>query len=235
MTPLRRSFLAAVSLSFASLAFAADGEWEYPFKGATHGDFYFDFAEETKPEDVFAIGEDGTLTIKGKGKPEGFIQTLDEYGDYELQFEWRWIVEPPKRIRPGEVAPPAKPAKSGLLLHCSDSRYYGVWPRCIETQIATGDVGDFQLFGESLTVAEESQHSKLGSESSRRLKLLDAENRPGEWNAMRIEAKGDTLAIYLNRKTVNKATELSAKRGYIAIQAQGSDLEIRAFRIRELD
>src|SRR5690606_29574768 len=132
--------------------------------------------EETNPEEIFQIAEDGGLAIKGKGKPTGFIQTLDEYGDYELELEWRWPEEPRK---PGQPVPPApaKPARSGLLLHCSDARYYGVWPRCIEVQIERGNVGDIWLYGETVEVADEKQIPTKGSESSRRLKLLDAERK----------------------------------------------------------
>src|SRR3712207_8364217 len=42
---------------------------------------------KAKPEDVWSV-EKGIIICKGK--PNGYIITEKEYGDYVLELEWRW-------------------------------------------------------------------------------------------------------------------------------------------------
>lgn len=214
------SCLLLLPLLFHSVLIAEE-EWTYLFEGATHGDFYYDFLEDADPEEVFEFTDDKGLLIKAKDNPEGYIQTLDEYSDYELAFEWRW---------------PEEEGESGVLIHSSIDPAYSVWPESIEIQIKPEEVGDFWLLNRQLEVTDE-QKPKKAAERDRRLKLKDKgkEKKKGEWNSMRILAEGDTVKVYLNDELVNEGTGASATSGYITLQAQGSDIEFREFRLRQLE
>lgn len=216
---------------FSPVAYAAS-EWTYLFKDAEHGDFYFDSIEEIDPEEVFEFKADGTLQINGEGESDAYIQTLDEYEDYELRFEYRW---------------PKEPGKSGIQIHSTSDTAHSIWPESIEIQLEDENSGDFWVLNTEIEVEEEQMPDKA-ADRNRRLRLKpekkpfeygepkkELEKDPDQWNAMRIVAKGDTIDVYLNDELVNHGTEASVTSGFITLQAEGSDIEIRNFRIRELD
>ncbi len=213
------------------LASAAD-DWTFIFKDTDYGDFYFDFVEDAKPEDVFEIKPDGTLLVKGADQPEGYIQTLDEYENYEIKFEYRW---------------PDKPGKSGIQIHSTSDTAHSIWPESIEIQLEPKHSGDFWLLNNTIDVEEE-QIPEKAAERNRRIRLTPKpeprdygkpkkklENEPDQWNAMHIVAEGDNIKVFLNDKLVNEGKNASASAGYITIQAEEANIEIRNFRVRELD
>ncbi|MDQ8180134.1 DUF1080 domain-containing protein [Pelagicoccus sp. SDUM812005] len=223
--------LVVSTLLFASYA-TAQGDWTYLFKDVDHNEFYFDFIEEADPEEVFEIKADGTLLIKGAGQPEGYLQTLDEYEDYEIKFEFRW---------------PDEPGKSGIQIHSTSDTAHSIWPESIEIQLEPEHTGDFWLLNNSIDVEEEQMPDKA-AERNRRIRLTPKpepreygkpkkklENEPDEWNALHIVAKGDTIQVYLNDKLVNEGKNASATSGFITFQAEEANIEIRNFRLRELD
>lgn len=67
----------------------------------------------------------------------------------------------------------------------------------------------------------------------RRIKNLtdDSENPLGEWNHMTIECKGDNITVWLNGDLVNEGFNATAKKGKIAIQAEGSEVEFRKIEV----
>ena len=204
-----------------SALFAAD-EGTNLFKDAKYDDFYFSFIEDDDPKEVFVIGSDGSLIVKGKDHSEGYLQTLDEYANYELHFEWRWL--------------DSKPGDSGVMIHCDADPYKSIWPHGIEIQIAEDTTGDLWLMGNKATVDDERIPEKSAERDRRkRIEGLDAgkEKKTGAWNEMRIVAKDDTLKVYLNDKLINEATELKPASGYITIKAEESNVEFRDFRIKE--
>jgi hypothetical protein len=221
----------AFALGLAATATAQEG-WTYLFKDTDLEEFYFDFIESTEPEDVFELEPDGTLVIKGEGQPEGYIQTLDEYENYEIKLEYRW---------------PGEPGKSGIQIHSTSDTAHSIWPESIEIQLEPGRSGDFWVLNNSIDVEEEQLPNKA-AERNRRIRFTpkpeprdygkpkkEVEKDPEQWNAMHIVAEDDTIKVYLNEKLVNEARNASASSGYITIQAEESNLEIRNFRIRQLD
>lgn len=223
--------LAAATLSIASFTTAADG-WTYLFKEMPLEEFYFDFIESAEPEDVFEIKPDGTLIVKGEGQPEGYIQTLDEYENYEIKFEFRW---------------PGEPGKGGIQIHSTSDTAHGIWPESIEIQLEPERSGDFWVLNNSIDVEEEQMPQKA-AERNRRIRLTPKpeprnygkpkkklEKDPEEWNAMHIVAEADTITVFLNEKLVNVGKNASVTSGFITIQAEESNLEIRNFRLRELE
>ena len=217
---MKTFFTTLFATTILTLCFADEG-WTNLFDEVTHEDFYFDFIEDVKAEELFEFKENSGLLVKGADKPLAYIQTLDEYSNYELTFEWRW----PDKNSTG---------KSGVLIHSSSSPYTGIWPESIEAQIENENVGDFWLLGHKLVTTEEQRSSK-SSERNRHKKLEDEEAKAGEWNAMHIIAKDDWVKVYLNDELVNKGNQASVTSGFITVQAEGSDIEYRNFRIRELE
>src|SRR5262249_44735012 len=69
---------------------------------------------KTKPEDIWSV-KDGVIHCKGR--PNGYIITEKDHGDYVLEVEWRW---------------PGKPGNSGVLCHVSGPDK--IWPKSFEAQ-----------------------------------------------------------------------------------------------------
>lgn len=218
MTP---RIAALAFLTFASAIPAnlqAEGDWKPFFSETSLEELYFAFEEDAKPEDIFELrGEEG-LVVKGKGKPAGYLQTLDEFENYEITFDWRWSDEP---------------GNGGVMLHCDADPYKSIWTHGIEIDLKHQNAGDFWLNGSKLEVQKD-QMPGTTAERERRKKLVDAEKEKGLWNQMRIVAKDDTLEVHLNGKLVNKATATKPKSGFITFMAQKANLEFRSIRLREL-
>jgi hypothetical protein len=207
-----------LAASIASCGFS-EGGWIPLFNGKDFTGWTFDTLDKAAPETIWSVRE-GTVFVLGKDHPNGVMRTEKSYSDYELTFEWRW---------------PDGGGNSGCLIHCSDPRHMNVWPRSIEVQLMNGNAGDFWLIGETIAVnPEQIAKGKDGQPSRRRTNLTDGSEKPvGEWNRMRIVAKGDTVEVHVNGTLVQKGWNASVSRGAIAFQAERANIQFRNIRIRE--
>ena len=138
------------------------------------------------------------------GKPNGYLRTEQEYRDYKLTVEWRFL----------------KPGNTGVLLHVSGPDQ--VWPICIEAQGQHGNQGDFWVMGG----ADFKEHRGLPTGRTARREPSN-ENPVGEWNTYEIICRGDTIRLFVNGKLLNEATECNATEGKICLQSEGGEFEVR--------
>ena len=155
------------------------------------------------------------------GEPRGHLISDSIYRDYRLEIEYRF---------------PATPGNAGVLVHASTPRaLYRMFPRSIEVQMESGNAGDFWCIVEDIRVPDMERRrgppAEWGiTEGKRRriLNLTDSSERPlGEWNRMVIEAVGRRIRVWVNGDLVNDGFDATADRGRIAIQSEGSEVEIR--------
>jgi hypothetical protein len=174
------------------------------------------------------VVQDGLLV--SRGEPRGHLITDAAYRDYRLVVEYRF---------------PGKAGNCGVLIHASTPRaLYEMFPRSIEVQMQSGDAGDFWVIQEDIRVPEmESRRPREagqewgGAEGDARriLNLSDGSEKPlGEWNEMVVEARGRTIAVWVNGDLVNRGTDATADRGRIALQAEGTEVEFRRVEIGPL-
>lgn len=169
--------------------------------------------EGADPAKVFRV-EDGL--IKNAGKPLGVMRTKQAYKDYEIEVQWRW---------------PEQGGNSGLLIHCSTPRERRCWPKSLEVQLQSKDAGDFWVIGESIRVKDAEQRTK----DRRTINYTDdSENELGQWNTLVVQARGDTVKVFINGTLVNEAWDCSASGGAICLQAEGTAIEYRKVQIRPL-
>lgn len=184
------------------------------FNGKDLDGWTYDIKDEnTKPAQVFSV-EDGIL--KNTGRPIGVIRTKRDYKDYEIEVQWRW---------------PDKGGNSGLLIHSSTPRNRNVWPKSLEVQLAANNAGDFWVIGESIKVKNPEKRTR----GRRTTNYTDgSENAIGDWNTMIVQARGDTVKVYVNGELVNEAWDCSASSGAICLQAEGTPIEYRKVQLRPL-
>jgi hypothetical protein len=177
--------------------------------------------------DSFVI-RDGLLV--SMGKPEGHLVTKQAYRDYRFVAEYRF---------------PGKGGNCGVLIHASTPRaLYKMFPKSIEVQMQSGNAGDFWCIQEDISVADmETRRPRKPAEkwggaegdARRILNLTDDSEKPlGQWNTLEIEARGNTVKVWVNGTLVNHGFGATASQGKIALQAEGTEVEFRRVEIRPL-
>ena len=172
------------------------------------------------------IVRDGMLV--SLGDPRGHLLTDSIYENYRLDVEYRFAGEP---------------GNCGVLVHASTPRaLYDMFPKSIEVQMMHENAGDFWCIVEDIEVPD--MEARRGPKENwgitegkeRRIKNLteDSENPLGEWNNMIIETRGDFLKVWVNGDLVNEGFNMTAQKGRIAIQAEGSEVEFRKIQLTVL-
>jgi hypothetical protein len=157
--------------------------------------------------------------IHCKGKPNGYMRTIDDYSNYKLHLEWRWT---------------EKPTNSGVLLHASGPDK--VWPRCIEAQLKSSNAGDFVLIGGTgISVG-----GKFIQDTSEEYivvpkKEQSSERAAGQWNVYDIICRGDAITLHVNGVLQSEGTKATDTSGKICLQSEGSPIEFRNIYIEHLD
>ena len=165
------------------------------------------------------IVRDGLLV--SLGTPNGHLITNEKYKDYRLEVEYRFAAEP---------------GNCGILVHASTPRaLYKMFPKSIEVQMFHENAGDFWCIVEDIRVPD--MESRRGPQAEwgitegkqrRILNLTDGSEKPvGEWNAMTIECLGNAIKVWVNGELVNWGHDCTASEGQIALQAEGSEVEVR--------
>jgi len=154
--------------------------------------------------------------IKCAGKPNGYIRTLQDYRDYKLTTEWRFV----------KVAPKAD--NGGILVHVQLPDK--VWPPCIQCQGKHGNVGDLFL----MAGAESKEHRGMDANTPLAKKGEDAEKPVGEWNTCELICSGNSVKVFVNGRLMNETTECTISSGKIGFQSEGAPFEVRKVFIEPL-
>ena len=104
-----------------------------------------------------------------------------------------------------------------------------VWSRCVECQGMHDHQGDFWLWGG--VAGNEPANLKQNG-----IKMLQpsAEKPLGEWNTYQTICRSNTVEIIVNGKSMNKLTGLNVSAGFIGLQSEGAELEIRKVQLTPL-
>jgi Domain of Unknown Function (DUF1080) len=181
--------------------------------------------------DTFYVKDNEIITT---GKPTGYLRTDKQYENFIAEFDWKHI--PPK---PGEVG------NSGFFVWADPLPAVGTgYTRGIEVQVLvnltykdkkTGEItatsqGDlFSIHGAHCTP---DRPHPLGWE-----RCLPSENHckgENEWNHYRVEAKDGVIKLAVNGHEVSGVSKCNPRKGYLALESEGSECHFRNLKIKEL-
>jgi hypothetical protein len=167
------------------------------------------------------------------GKPTGFLRTEKQYENFIADFEWMHI--PPKKGAVGN---------SGFFVWADPIPAVGTgYTRGIEVQVlvnltlknkkgeitATSQGDLFSIWG--ATCVPERPHPDGWA---RCLPSEDHCKGENEWNHYRVEANDGVIKLTVNGKLVSSVSKCSPRKGYLALESEGSECRFRNLKIKEL-
>jgi len=182
------------------------------------------------------VWKDGLL--KCKGTPVGVTRSVKQYTNLEMVATWR-------HLKSG--------GNSGIFLWASEKGLAGLKPNQlppvgIEVQIldhgyteqyekATGKKADwfttngdvFPVSGSKMTPFEPKAPSGSRSFPSKNLS-----KGIGEWNHYYIRAINGEVRLWVNGSEVSGGTNCNPKTGFLCLESEGSPIEFKDLKIREL-
>jgi hypothetical protein len=177
------------------------------FNGKDFSGFTFCLKNDADPLKTWSVTNG---VIHCTGAPIGYIRTTQSYSNYFLTVEWRFLKVAPKADNTGVLVDIQKPDK--------------VWPECIQVQGKHGRLGDlFVMAG-----AECKEHRGMDANTPVPFRGQDREVPVGEWNTCETICVNNTVTSFINGYLVNEITETTLDSGFIGMQSEGGDIEIRA-------
>ncbi|MEO8077417.1 MAG: DUF1080 domain-containing protein [Acidobacteriota bacterium] len=176
--------------------------------------------------------------IVSTGLPIGVMRTRQKYINFELVVEWRhlkaagnsgvfvWVPEAAlDTLKPGEL--PGYGIEVQMLDHGYRDQY--------EKQ--SGKKGDwFTTNGDIFAVGKTklTPFPPLSPNGSRSFPRKNLSRGVGEWNHYYVRAINGEIRLWVNGEEVSGGTGADPRTGYLCLEAEGSPVEFRNIRIREL-
>ena len=175
--------------------------------------------------DTFFVKDHMIITT---GRPTGYLRTDRQYENFIAEFDWMHV--PPKKDAVGN---------SGFFVWADPIPATGTgYTRGIEVQVlvnlekkdyytSQGDL--FSIWGATCKPDRPHPH---GWE-----RCLPSENRTKgayEWNHYRVEANDGAIKLHVNGKEVSGVSKCNPRKGYLALESEGSECRFQNLKIKEL-
>jgi hypothetical protein len=183
------------------------------FNGRDFSGFTFCMKDNADPLQTWSVTNG---VIHCNGAAVGYLRTQQGYRDYVVTVEWRF-----RKVTP-------KANNTGVLVHMQLPDQ--VWPPCVQNQGKSGRQGDlFVMAG-----AECKEH--LGQNANTPVALRGGPNEKavGEWNTNVTVCADNNVQAVINGKLLNEITGCTVTNGFIGIQSEGADFEIRKMFLEPL-
>jgi Domain of Unknown Function (DUF1080) len=228
----RIRYVAGLLFAFAVVAaFGADDKKEDGFVPLFNGKDLTGWVNVNCAPGTFFVKDGEIITT---GKPTGYMRTDKQYENFVAEFDWMHVPSKPDAV-----------GNSGFFVWGDPLPTVGTgYTRGIEVQVLvnyeskdkkTGAVtatsqGDlFSIWG--ATCVPERPHP-LGW-----ARCLPSENRAkgaNEWNHYRVEANDGVIKLAVNGKIVSSVSKCKPRKGYLALESEGSECHFRNLKIKEL-
>ena len=161
--------------------------------------------------------------IYSTGKPTGVMRTDRMYENFVMEVEWRHL----------------KPKGNAGIFVWSDAypTTHRVFTRSIEVQVLDGrETKNYTSHGDLFAI----HGAKLKPDRPHPAgwpRSLPSEKRAKpspDWNHYRITCNDGRITLAVNGKVVSGGSECHPRKGYICLESEGSPVEFRNLRIKEL-
>lgn len=179
--------------------------------------------------------QDGVLHCTGQ--PVGVIRSQEPYTNFELVVEWRhlhpagnsgvfvWTPEASlTQLKPGQLP-------HGIEVQVLDNGYAEQYEK------QNGKKPDwFTTHGDVFPVGSSKMtpFPPVSPDGSRSFPTKELSKDHGEWNHYYIRAINGEVRLWVNGEEVSGGTGCEPATGYICLESEGSPVEFRQIRIREL-
>lgn len=175
---------------------------------------------------------------KSTGKPIGVTRTVKEYKNFELVIEWRhlqaagnsgvfaWVPESALTD-----LPPGSLPKGGIEIQMLDHGY------ATQYEQRTGKKGDwFSTNGDIFAVGHSTMKPfpPLSPSGARSFPSKNLSKGTPQWNHYYVRAINGEVRLWVNGEEVSGGKDCEPRTGYLCLEAEGSPIEFRNIRIREL-
>ncbi len=183
------------------------------FNGKDFSGWTFCMKDHTDPMQTWSVTHG---VIHCTGSPGGYLRTLQSYHDYVLTIEWRFV-----KITP-------KADNTGVLVHIQPPDK--VWPVCVQVQGKYAHQGDLFL----MEGAEAKEHKGMNKNTPVPMRESPNENPVGDWNTNVTVCAGNDVKAIINGKLNNEITGCTVSSGFVGIQSEGGEIEIRRMFLEPL-
>ncbi len=194
-----------------------------------------DFAPVNGDADTWTW-KDGVLLCSGK--PVGVMRTREKFTNFELVVEWRhlrpagnsgvfaWV--PDEALL---ALPPDKLPEWGIEVQMLDHGYKEQYEKRTgrKAEFFTTD-GDIFAVGKSKL----QPFPPLSPNGSRSFPRKQLSRGAGEWNHYYVRAINGELRLWVNGEEVSGGNGAEPRSGYLCLEAEGSPIEFKNIRLREL-
>ncbi len=156
-------------------------------------------------------------SISAAGIPRSVLRTDQQYENYILEFEYK---------------KPMSYGRAGILIHSDALPAKGSpWPRGI----------NIQFWGSGNGLIEPAGGASIQAVKNPPLQKVDGDSTGGGppsagegWHHIRVESSDGTVTLRVDGTPAAMGLYASLRKGYIALKADGSQIQFRNIRIREL-
>lgn len=157
------------------------------------------------------------------GKPTGALRTLRPYENFILELEWR-------HLRRG--------GNAGVFIWASPIAALGVpFLRAIEVQVLDNGYGKsdwYTTHGDVFPIHGSSMKPFGRHNGMRSFPSEERSKSSPEWNHYRVTGSNGVLRLAVNGKEVSGGENCVWRKGYLGLESEGSPVEFRNVRIKEL-
>ncbi len=194
-----------------------------------------DFANVNCYPDTWSWKDD---LLSCTGKPIGVMRTTQKFTNFELVLEWKhlrsggnsgvfvWVPEEALKDLKPDVLP-----QYGIEVQALDHGFAEQYEK------RTGKKGDwFTTNGDIFAVGKSklSPFPPLSPNGSRSFPRKQLSKGAGEWNHYYVRAINGEVRLWVNGEEVSGGNNAEPRTGYLCLESEGSPIEFRNIRIREL-
>lgn len=176
--------------------------------------------------------------IHTTGKPIGVMRTKKMYTNFDLVVQWRhlekggnsgifaWVTDKGLEGLQKNQLPSV-----GIEIQMLDHGYHEKYTR------STGKVGDwFTTHGDIFPVGSSKMKPfpPTSPNGSRSFPSKELSREAGQWNHYYVRGIQGEIRLWVNGEEVSGGTGCDPKNGYFCLEAEGSPVEFRGLKVREL-